>query len=137
VRGASALQPILDDLPGARVRTFVVWEPVIWSDIGPPTSSVLALVRDRAAAQYWDAGLALSREIVRSINRAPREYGFDEALPESFIVWDVAAVFAPGIEWDGEFPAPTFHAGPVVYREAELARALRSALGAPDAPPPS
>ena len=131
MRGASALQPILDASPGAPIRTLVVWEPVIWSDVAPPTSSVLALLRDPRARQFWDSGLAVSRDIVRSVNVDPARYGFDEPLDESFVVWDVVAVFPPGAVWnDGDLPVPTYYDGPVAYRTEPLARAVARALEA-------
>jgi len=128
VRGASALQPLLDALPGARVRALVVWEPVIWSDVAPPTSSVLALVRDARAIQYWDVDRALSRDIVRAVNAAPARYGFDAPLDEKFIVWDVVAVFPPGAVWERDLPVPVFYDGPVAYRTEPLERAVSRAL---------
>jgi len=135
VRGASALQPILDASPGAPIRTLVVWEPVIWSDVAPPTSSVLALLRDRRARQFWDPDRAVSRDIVRSINAEPGRYGFDAPLAEEFIVWDVVAVFPPGAVWDdGDLPVPTYYDGPVAYRTEPLASAVARALGAGGAP---
>jgi len=127
VRGASALQPLLDALPDANVRTFVVWEPVIWSDIAPPTSSVLALLRDPRAAQYWDAKRSLSRDIVRSVNQDPRRYGFDEPLHEGFVVWDVVAVFEPGVVWGQDLPVPAFYDGPVMYRVDRISQAVATA----------
>jgi hypothetical protein len=118
---------MLDALPDARVRTLVVWEPVIFTDLAPPTSSVLALVRDRRARQYWDPGRAVSEDIVRSVNADPRRYGFDAPLGDGYIVWDVAAVFGPGEVWDADLPVPVFHDGPVAYRIDRLAAAIAQA----------
>jgi hypothetical protein len=130
VRGASALEPVLAEAHGAPVRTLIVWEPVIWSDIAPPTSSVLALLRDARARQFWDPDRAVSQEIVRSVDEDPKRYGFDEPLGDGDIVWDVVAVFPPGAVWnDGELPVPTYYDGPVAYRTEPLARALGRALG--------
>ncbi len=134
MRGASALQPMLDAMPDADVRTFVVWEPVIWSDVAPPTSSVLALLRDPRAAQYWDPKRSLSRDIVRSVNLDPRRYGFAEPLHESFVVWDVVAVFGPGAVWESDLPVPVFYDGPVAYRIDEVARAVTAAQAPGEAP---
>jgi len=128
VRGASALQPLLDGLPDAKIRTFLVWEPVIWSDVAPPTSSVLALVRDPRAIQYWDAERALSRDIVRAVNADPARYGFDAPLDEEFIVWDVLAVFPPGALWERDLPVPAFYDGPVAYRIDKTADAIAQVL---------
>jgi hypothetical protein len=103
-----------------------VWEPVIATDVAPPLTRVLGLVDDRRAIQYWDPERALSADIVRSVDRDPARYGFDEALPADFVVWDVVAVFSKSARWEGDMPAPAYHGGPVV----DVIAAAREAIAA-------
>ena len=61
LRGASAVQRLIGHDPAAKVRVLVVWEPVIFTDIAPPTNFALSRISDARAAQFWDAGHAMSR----------------------------------------------------------------------------
>jgi hypothetical protein len=107
---------------------FVVWEPVIVTDLARPTSAVLGLIPDARVRQFWDPDRALSARIVADVNRSPRLYGFDEPLAEDFVVWDAVAVFAPSDRWDDVLPVPLYQGAPVVSVIAEARRALQTAL---------
>ena len=139
LRGASAVDELLAEFPDAPMRVFVVWEPVLKTDIAPPLASALGLIKDRRAAQYWDSGLALSEDLVRSVNASLDSYDLEEPLPEGFIAWDVVAVFEPDDRWEGDVPVPKYYGGPVANviepaRDA-IVRALRpTAVGAVPAP---
>jgi len=68
----------LDQLPGAKVRVFVVWEPVLPTDMSAPGTMTLERLHDARAAQFWDHDRILShllgekdrRTVVRSIGEA-------------------------------------------------------------------
>ncbi len=128
MRGASALNDLLAEFDHAPLRVFVVWEPVIWSDIAPPTSAALRLVDDSRAIQYWDGARALSDEILRTIRNDPARFGFDEAPSEDFVVWDVVAVFPKGSRWDASPPAPLYQGAPVASAIGEARQALARAV---------
>ncbi|TMA25612.1 MAG: hypothetical protein E6J78_16800 [Deltaproteobacteria bacterium] len=108
MRGSSALEEALRDAPGA--RAWVVWEPVLTTDFGPPTASTSSRVT--RASQLWDAHRALSDEL--------RKKPWSD--PDGEIVWDFVAVFPPGARWGD---APSFHGGPVVRVAEGLRRALQ------------
>lgn len=110
--------------PELAVRAFIVWEPVIATDLAPPTSRTLARVHDRRAAQYWDHDRALSAEIVRSVLADPGRYRLGDELEAGSIVWDAVAVFPPSLRWESEFPAPSYYGFPVVNAARGLADAL-------------
>jgi hypothetical protein len=110
VRGSSALEKVLQD--AGDLRAWVVWEPVILTDLGPPSEATAARVS--RAAQLWDRHRALSDAL--------RDKPWAEADGE--IVWDYVAVFPPGARWGD---APSFHGGPVV----RVAESLRAALPRP------
>lgn len=105
-------------------HVLVVWEPVIGTDVGPPLTSVLARIGDTRVSQFWDPGLALSKDIVRAVNDAPVRYGFEEALPEDYIVWDVVAVFGADDTWSADLPVPVYYGGPVYAATDDLREAL-------------
>ncbi len=107
------------------MRLFVVWEPVIATDLAPPTTGTLARIHDRRASQYWDHDRALSADIVRSVMAAPGRYGLTEELYADSIVWDTVAVFPPELRWEREFPVPSYFGVPVV----SSVRGLGDALG--------
>ena len=114
----------------ADLQVQIVWEPVLRSDIAPPLTGVLALPADRRVSQYWDPGRVLSADLVRSVNEAPRRYGFEEALPEGFLAWDVIAVFGRSARWDDAVPVPAYYGGPVVDAIDAASAAIRDQLAA-------
>ena len=87
---------------------LVVWEPVLRTDLAPPTSHVLAHIPDPRARQFWDAGRLLSDSMVK----AARERG--DPVPENGIVWDLVAIYPPGVLWEDAPPPPDFTDGPVL-----------------------
>jgi len=107
VRGASALQAVLDDLQEKGLRVIVVWEPVLITDLAPPMNSVLSIISDPRAVQFYDEYRVLSGELLR----ATTERG--EAC-EDDIVWDYVFVFSPEARWEMSPPIADFAGGPVV-----------------------
>ena len=80
------------------MRAFVVWEPVLPTDWGAPSTVALKRISDGRAAQFWDKG--------RLVSKAMGEHD------DKSIVWDHIAVYAPGSRWNQQ-PA-LFADGPVV-----------------------
>ena len=116
MRGASALEDLLRRTPDPVLAAFVVWEPVIWSDLAPPLTGVLGRVSDRRAAQFWDAERLVSAELRRAI-------GADEDVS---VVWDCVAIYPSGSRWDDRLPAPAFIDCPVVEAIDQVGRRLSS-----------
>ena len=113
LRGASAVQRLLARNPSVPLRVLVVWEPVIFSDIAPPTNFALARITDSRAVQFWDHGLTLSRAI--------RGGASDD---DGVIVWDYVAVFPAGARWEAAPPDPLFSGGTVVDVIDEVERVV-------------
>jgi len=122
VRGASALGDVLKKVTGRPVRVFVVWEPVLWRDFAPPTSKVLSLISDARASQYWDKELLLSAKTDSLRDTSRRQPA--SATGKKPVVWDVAAIFPPGVRRDADFPSPAFASRPVIARINEIQRRL-------------
>jgi hypothetical protein len=100
------LQTELDGAKDPNLRVFVIWEPVLSSDWGPPNGSALARMGDRRVVQFWDRPRALSEAI--------RAAGDQPGRLKGNIVWDYVAVFAPGVRWEQQYPFPAFAGAPVL-----------------------
>lgn len=137
MRGASALQDALERAGSLEVSVWVVWERVLATDIAPPTSGVLAEVRDRRAEQFWDPQLRCSRAFLRAaMTRRERLPSWME-LGEDTVIWDMVAVYAPGETWQDRFgllqdlpPFPAKFGAPVVDVAGELEGWMREAAAA-------
>jgi hypothetical protein len=79
---------------------FVVWEPVLPTDLRAPSTATLRRLADPRVSQYWDKEHVVSR-LLGERNR-------------SSVVWDYVAVYRPGKHWDHSPPEPDFSGGPVV-----------------------
>ena len=100
MRGASALQLLLETQTDSRLRVFVVWEPVLATDLSAPSTITLRRIHDRRVTQYWDSNRALSHAMG------------EHDRPS--VVWDYIAVYRPEQIWTDEPPQPEFKGRPVV-----------------------
>lgn len=128
VRGASAIQAVLDENAKLPVRVLVVWEPVIATDVAPPTSAKLGLVHDPRAVQYWDKGRALSKDIMRAARENPSRYSMPAGIDRETTIWDVVAVFPKNVRWERDIPVPSYYGGPVVEEVSSLRKAVAEQL---------
>jgi hypothetical protein len=125
---------VLAEFPDARLEVHVVWEPVVRTDLAAPMSRVLGRVDDRRVAQYWDPARIVSADIVRAVNLDPTRYGFEQALPVDYIVWDVVAVFGGVARWERDLPSPAYHGRPLVDAIGEIREALAESLAPAERP---
>ena len=94
------MQKLLNEQQDSRIRVFVIWEPVLPTDLGAPSTRTLARIPDLRATQYWD-----------------KEHLVSQLLGEgdrSSVVWDYVAVYQPGKVWDNAPPEPVYSSVPVV-----------------------
>ncbi len=134
MRGASALEAVLADHPAREIRAFVVWEPVLWTDVAPPRDGVLALLQDARGRQYWDPDKLLSSAWVAATQAAPGAWNLEQGLSADTVVWDVVALYPPGPRWEQHPPAPQFAGYPVVDALDGLRRELGTLVGSPPRP---
>lgn len=92
------MQQLLREINSKDVRVFVVWEPVLATDLAAPSTAALARIPD-ARAQYWDRKRALSR-LLGEHDRPT-------------VVWDHVAVYAPQTVWQKGPPTPVYSDHPV------------------------
>jgi len=99
LQGASATGQLLREINSRDVRVFVVWEPVLATDLAAPSTAALARIPDVQTVQYWDRHRALSHLL--------GEHG------RSTVVWDHIAIYAPGALWQDAPPKPVYSDHPV------------------------
>lgn len=100
LQGASALEKLLVEQRDSRIRVFIVWEPVLPTDFGAPSTVTLRRISDLRVSQYWDKGHLVSHLLGERDRRS--------------VVWDYVAVYQPGKIWDEAPPKPATSGVPVV-----------------------
>ena len=107
-----------------KLRVLVVWEPILPTDLTPPSASNLARIADRRATQFWDPNHLVAQELNRRATAKPPEIKPTCCLNRGFY-WDDAILYAQHTRWNDE--APTFFwDGPVVRVIPALENALRN-----------
>jgi hypothetical protein len=129
LQGASAIQQTLEAVPSPLVRIFVIWEPVLPSDLWAPKNSTLSLIPDRRAMQFWDRGHLLSKKIVEAARSNPAAILGERRLKGS-IIWDFVGLYPRGVRWDAAFPTAKFAGSPVLDVIDELRIHLAEAQAA-------
>jgi hypothetical protein len=100
LQGSSALEKVLAEQPDSRIRVFVVWEPVLPTDLGTPSTVTLKRISDLRVSQYWDKEHLVSRLLGEHDRRS--------------VVWNYVAVYEPGKLWDQAPPESASSGKPVV-----------------------
>lgn len=105
---------MLKDLSGKPVRVFVVWEPVLPTDWGAPSTATLNRISDSRTTQFWDKRRLISHSMGEHNRRS--------------VIWDYIAVYPPGVMWTDGPPQPLYRGGPVIRVEEPARAALSQAL---------
>ena len=100
MRGASALESLLETQTDSHLRVFVIWEPVLPTDLTAPSTITLRRIHDLRVMQYWDRNRVLSHAMG------------EHDRPS--VVWDYIAVYKPEQIWTDAPPQPEFTGRPVV-----------------------
>jgi len=124
LRGASAIQRLLDRGTDPKLRVLVVWEPMLATDWRAPSGSTLARISDRRARQFWDPKHLVSLQLSRIRMAKPGQQEPACCQDEGFY-WDEAILYAPKTEWK-EMPVSTFWNGPVWKIIPSLEEATRN-----------
>ena len=99
MQGASAFQKLLNEQREEKIRVFVIWEPVLPTDLAAPSTMTLKRISDAKASQYWDKQHLVSSSI---------------GDPEG-VVWDYVAVYPKDKLWDKSPPQPNYSHAPVIH----------------------
>ena len=100
MRGASALEALLETQTDSHLRVFVIWEPVLATDLSAPSTITLRRIHDPRVKQYWDRNRVLSHAMG------------EHDRPS--VVWDYIAVYKPERIWTDAPPQSDFTGRPVV-----------------------
>jgi hypothetical protein len=112
VRGASALESLLETQTESHLRVFVIWEPVLATDLSAPSTITLRRIHDARVKQYWDRNRVLSHAMG------------EHDRPS--VVWDYIAVYKPEQIWTDVPLQPEFTGRPVVRFIEGTRRALNT-----------
>jgi len=112
LQGASAFQELLDEQREGKIRVFVIWEPVLPTDLAAPSTMTLKRIADPRASQYWDNDHLVSKSIGE----------------EDGVVWDYVAVYPQGKLWDKGPPEPTYSKAPVIHAIEATGEAIQKLL---------
>ncbi len=85
--------------PGADVRVLVVWEPVLPTDWGTPSSSLTSFIPDSRSIQFWDHDRRLSTLLGGSDNIERLAHESKVGFVMKNVIWDAAFVYPPGAAW--------------------------------------
>ena len=123
MRGASAIQSVLEQVHDTGLRAFIVWEPVLLTDWATPSTSTLSRVRDPRAMQFWDRRRLLSKALGGPA-RFPRTDPVNRIQFNMHdVIWDFVAIYPPGTD------RPSFTGAPVVSLADEVRRELARVAG--------
>jgi hypothetical protein len=114
VKGSSVVNDILRRHPGSKIRVLAIWEPILPTDWNRPTSAVLRGLSDQRAIQWWD-----KQHVIAGLLKASAGGENPGCCKRNQTLWDVIAVYPPGVRWTETLPAPRFFAGPVVQGAPE------------------
>ena len=116
MRGASAIQQVLQREAGKDIRVFVLWEPVLLTDWLAPSTATLKRISDRRTQQYWDKRRLLSKAMGETDKKS--------------IVWDQVIIYGRGVSWSEVAPPkPVVAVGPVFDAVDQFVAALHQVLG--------
>ncbi|HEV2323999.1 MAG TPA: hypothetical protein VGS10_08610 [Terracidiphilus sp.] len=115
LEGSSSIEAILRRHPGNNIRIFAVWEPMLPTDWGRPSTDVMARLSDPRVTQFWDSHHLIARLV---------EKGADGRRPACCSIngnwWDVIATYPPTSKWTASAPVPELLNGTIVHTAPEL-----------------
>jgi hypothetical protein len=108
LQGASAFQKLLEEQREETIRVFVIWEPVLPTDLAAPSTMTLKRINDPRASQYYD-----------------KDHLVSKSIGEGDLVWDYVAVYPEGKLWEKGPPEPIYSHAPVVRAIDETRDVIR------------
>ena len=122
LRGASAVQQVLDGNRGEKITVFTIWEPILPSDWRGPDKLAVGRLQDSRAKHYWDKEHLVARQLARDA-RAPQPE--PECCDRKGVLWDLAAVYPAGVTWGEKMPAAVLFDGTVVDKQDNIEQVVR------------
>lgn len=104
-------QYVLDRIDDDRLRTYVVWGPMLGDEVRGDAVEATVFQPDPRATHLWTAGHEVAE-------RFRRPAGLEEER-----AWDTFLLYPPGVRWQGEVPpepATVMHVGKSLPKEDRL-----------------
>jgi len=120
LRGASAIEKLLEQAHSLPIRVLVVWEPMLPTDWSRPSGMVQSRISDTSVVQYWDDDHLVAGELRRQLSSEP------SCCQRNGILWDLAVLYAKQAQWGNS--SPVLADGPVVDATRLLEEKLASSL---------
>jgi hypothetical protein len=116
LRGASAIEKLLEQTHSLPIRVLVVWEPILPTDWLRPSGMVQSRISDTRVVQYWDNDHLVAGELHRQLSSEP------SCCNRKGNLWDLAALYGRQAQWGNS--SPVFTDGPVVDAAPDLGKQL-------------
>jgi len=84
-------------------------------------SIVLNRISDPRVMQFWDKEHLLATRMARD---ARKPQPVLECCVQNNHLWDLVAVYRPGVTWDAVMPTAIVFDGPVVYVKEEIVKGI-------------
>jgi hypothetical protein len=121
LRGASAIEKLLEQARRLPIRVLVVWEPILPTDWSRPSGMVQSRISDTRVIQYWDTDHLIAGELQRQLLSEP------SCCKREGTLWDFAALYERQAQWG--MSAPLFADGTVVDSAFALEKRLAEHSG--------
>lgn len=118
MRGASAIEKLLEQKHALPIRVLVVWEPILPTDWSRPSGMVESRISDTRVIQYWDNDHLVAEALRRQLSSEP------SCCERKGILWDLAVLYGKQAQWGNSWPV--FAVGPVVDAAPALGKRLAS-----------
>lgn len=83
---------MFEGVSGGKLRTFVVWIPILGSDGRPAADEASEMFHDVDAPQYWDGAQLLGHAIARGLR------------VDGWVAWDIYLFYPPEAVWTDAGP---------------------------------
>jgi hypothetical protein len=103
LKGARVIERILGEHETRPIDVFVVWQPMLATDWGRPSTGSLGRLSDARVRQFWDAERIVATALKASFPAREETLG---CCVTDGVWWDLIAVFPAGARWHDRFPDP-------------------------------
>ena len=94
------------------------------TDLQSPNTGTLARLKDPRARQYWDQSHLLALRLAADA-REPQPK--QACCLRDNVLWDLAALYPPGVEWADKLPPAVFFNGPIAKNQDSLSVSVKKA----------
>lgn len=96
---------------------FAVWEPILPTDLLPPSTSTLARLPDTRVRQFYDPDHLVAQRLQADARPPQPETG---CCRSHGTLWDLLAIYPADATWTDRMPTAVIFNGPVVNAAGAL-----------------